>query len=320
MPPTPLAALERLCLAGEYTRALDPAGFAELGPREAFYLALVAFGQQDPRTALALAERASQLAPGDPVFAAGALYLGNVLERGKPSVYVEPEAFSAFIRSGSNTRLYAATSQALAAAFTRQGSPTLLDIGCGDGLALLPALSEHVAHVIALEPSRQMLEQAAAGLAKRQLRFEAVALTIQAYMAQTVSLDCDIALATFSLQNLPRDERLRVWPWLRAHARHLLLVEFDVPHRAAAYAAPWVEHVLQRYRLGLAEHAGDPRVVQGFLMPVLFGYFDPTAARTNYEQPRADWHAELAAGGFSSVRAERVDDYWWAPAYLFDAS
>jgi hypothetical protein len=136
MPPTPLAALERLCLAGEYTRALDPAGFAELGPHEAFYLALVAFGQQNPRVAHALAERASQLAPGDPVFAAGVVYLKTLEEHARQSVYVEPEAFSAFIRSGSNTRLYAATSRALAAAFTRHGSPTLLHCwtsGAGTG-------------------------------------------------------------------------------------------------------------------------------------------------------------------------------------------
>jgi hypothetical protein len=343
--PTTMAELERLLFVdparveGPSSPALDPAPLntglldtgllntglldtgllGQLGPAECFYVALVAFGRQDFATACTLAERASRLAPGDAVYAAGSFYLNHVRERGKPSVYVLPEAFSAFIRAGSNQRLYRQTSQILAAAYAEYPAASVLDIGVGDGLALLPALNGRVGHVIAVEPSRQMLERAAEGLSKRQVRFEAVAMTIQEYMERTLALDCDVAQATFSLQNLPRAERMRVWPWLRAHARRVLVVEFDVPDFAHPYSASRVAHVVERYRRGVAEHASDPLVVQGFLMPVMFGYFDPTAARTNYEQPRSDWIDELRAGGFTSIRSEPLDEYWWAPAVLFDA-
>jgi hypothetical protein len=140
----------------------------------------------------------------------------------------------------------------------------------------------------------------------------------QEYVARAPAPGCDIAQATFSLQSLPPAERARVWPWLARHARRLLLVEFDVPEHAA-FSARRVAHVLDRYRRGLAEHAAEPLVVQGFLMPVMLGYFDPTAARTNHEQALESWVAELRAGGFSSVRTQVLDEYWWAPAVLFDA-
>jgi hypothetical protein len=127
-----------------------------------------------------------------------------------------------------------------------------------------------------------------------------------------------VAQATFSLQSLPPAERAPVWRWLRQHAERLLVVEFDVPDASGPFSASWVRHVLERYRAGLAEHAAEPQVVQGFLLPVLFGYFDPTGMRTNFEQSRSGWVAELEAAGFD-VSSQLLDEYWWAPAYLFDA-
>jgi len=60
-------------------------------------------------------------------------------------------------------------------------------------------------------------------------------------------------------------------------------------------------------------------VAQGFLMPVMFGYFDPTAARTNYEQPLQAWVVQLQAAGFCQVSPRLLCPCWWAPAYLLDA-
>jgi hypothetical protein len=37
----------------------------------------------------------------------------------------------------------------------------------------------------------------------------------------------------------------------------------------------------------------------------------------HYEQPIADWIAELAAGYTTTARP--LDDYWWATAQLIDA-
>lgn len=314
-----LQQLEPLCRAGQHAAALDLAASHSPGPEECFFLALVAFAGGQLPEALELCERARALAAEDALFAASPAYLRGVIARGKQAVYVQPAAFSAFIRGGGNVRLYRATSAALRAAYAERAQTALLDIGVGDGLALLPALSPHVSYVLALEPSRPLLESTARALREQGVAFEAVPSTIQDYMARTLDLRCDLAQATFSLQSVPRAERAQIWAWLRGCVERLLVVEFDVPRAAHALSAAWVEHVLGRYRRGLAEYAAEPLVVQGFLLPVMFGYFDPTAARTNFEQPRADWVAELAAGGFRQVRAQLLDDYWWAPAYLFDA-
>jgi hypothetical protein len=86
------------------------------------------------------------------------------------------------------------------------------------------------------------------------------------------------------------------------------------------YAPERAEYVVAHYEQGLAEYAGDGGLVaQSFLMPVLFGYFDQTAARTNYEQPIAEWVSQLRTAGFANTTTEPIYDYWWAPAYLIDA-
>jgi hypothetical protein len=53
-------------------------------------------------------------------------------------------------------------------------------------------------------------------------------------------------------------------------------------------------------------------------MPVMFGYFDP--GNPHHEQPLAAWRDDLRTAGFGAVRATRLYDYWWAPAYLLDAA
>jgi hypothetical protein len=81
-----------------------------------------------------------------------------------------------------------------------------------------------------------------------------------------------------------------------------------------------VRYVVDRYETGLSEYAGDGGLVaQGFLMPVMFGYFDRTSARTTYEQPIEAWEKELRDAGFETVEKRLLDDYWWASACLLDA-
>ena len=60
-------------------------------------------------------------------------------------------------------------------------------------------------------------------------------------------------------------------------------------------------------------------VAQGFLMPVMFGHLNLTAARTNHEQPLQDWVVQLQAAGFCQVAPRLLYRYWWATAYLLDA-
>src|SRR5690242_4340618 len=138
---------ERYC-AGGYTAVLaTPTDSAE----ELFYLALLAFGENDLAQAAELAGQASAREPANLVYTAAATYLARAAQFGKQSVYLSPEAFSAFIRGGGNVPLYQATSTALQQAYAEATS--LLDIGVGDGLALLPALTPSITRLDLIEPS-----------------------------------------------------------------------------------------------------------------------------------------------------------------------
>ena len=108
--------------------------------------------------------------------------------------------------------------------------------------------------------------------------------------------------------------------WLRGRCRRLLIAEFDVPDFAEQFAPARATYVSGRFAQGLTEYEDDGGLVaQGFLMPVMFGYFDRTAARTNYEQPMAAWAGQLRAAGFAHVTTQPLYPYWWAPACLLSA-
>src|ERR1700738_5146124 len=78
-------------------------------------------------------------------------------------VYDQPAAFTAFVRGGGNVVLYERLSARLADGYDKTQPETLLDIGCGDGLALVPAL-ESAGHLPArldlVEPSVALLDAA----------------------------------------------------------------------------------------------------------------------------------------------------------------
>src|SRR5438128_2099660 len=62
-------------------------------------------------------------------------------------VYTSPAAFEAFIRGGGNVPLYERVSAELASHYTPD-THSLLDIGCGDGHALFPALAAAHPHTM----------------------------------------------------------------------------------------------------------------------------------------------------------------------------
>jgi hypothetical protein len=285
----------------------------------AAYQALLAYSQQQPERAAAAMREAVRLAPADALFAAAATYLERLLRDGAQQVYASGAGFAAFVRGGGNVPLYEAVSQALAAVYRETGPLRLLDVGAGDGLALLPALTDDVTEVTLVEPSAAMLGRTEAALRARQLHFTAFAESLQAFAARPAGT-WDVIQATWSLQSIPPVERGALLGWLRAHGSRLLIAEFDVPAMGSPDDPRHVLSVLERYRQGLAEYGAERELVaQEFLMPVLFGYFDPTAARVNYEQPIADWVAQLDAAGWRTVTTRPLYGYWWAPAYLIDA-
>jgi hypothetical protein len=312
-----LDALWQQVQAGGYAhvRGMNPADALDT-----FYLSLLAFGADDFAGALSAAQHAAAIQPDSRVYAQAVTYLERVLAHGKAQVYVDGRAFAAFIRGGGNVGLYAATSDALRTVYRDYSSLHLLDIGVGDGMALLPALPGPLARLDLIEPSAAMLAQTTAELAARGIPFEAANCTLQDFMARPTDDHWDIIEATYSLQSVLPAERLAALRWMRNHGQRVLIAEFDVPAFSDTYHPDRVRYVVEHYERGLAEYDGDSGVVaQGFLLPVMFGYFDPGANRTNWEGPIEAWCDSLRAAGFNLVQTRKLFGYFWADAVLIDA-
>lgn len=291
-------------------------------PESLLYLALLAFADERYAEATAFAEGAARASPEDPLPRAAAAYLARVAREGKRHVYVSAEGFGVFIRGGGNVPLYRETSSALARLYPRAPFD-LLDIGVGDGMALLPALTPSARRVTLVEPAAPLLDRTTQALAARGVPFEPFSGRLQEFTAEPGMQErrWDVAQATFSLHSLPPPTRPELLRWLRSHCEVLLLAEFDAPRMDEPLTPELVRHVLTRYRVGLAEYVGADfeKVAQGFLMPVLFGYVDRSATRTTFEHPIADWALLLREAGFAQVDRVGLYPYWWAPAWLLVA-
>ncbi len=286
---------------------------------ESFYLSVLAFGEGQIDQAAEYARKAGDREPDNPVFAQALIYLKRVLKEGKQGVYSSAEAFTAFIHGGGNVPLYQETSAALRRVYQEYSKLSVLDIGAGDGRALLPALTGTIHRLDLLEPSETMLNTLCAILDDRGIHYHATCGTLQEFTTTSTG-NWDIIEASYSLQSIPPKERPSMFRWIREHGKRLLLVEFDIPAFADMYAPDRVEYVVERYKNGLAEYVHEGEIVaQGFLMPVMFGYFDFTADRTNYEQPLQKWCDELNEAGFTTIESPLIYPYWWASAYLIDA-
>lgn len=256
--------------------------------------------------------------PANPVYAASITHLENRIAHGQASAYASPEGFQAFARGGGNIPLYANTSAALRAVYGEYDSIRLLDVGTGDGLALIPALTRNVRRLDVLEPSAALLGSLEQQLQVAGQQHRAFHSTLQDF-ARTSDDTWDLVQATYSLQSLPFEERLPMIRWLRAHTDRLLVVEFDAPDFRDPTARQRVEYVVDRYQRGLAEYPGNETVIQGFLMPIMWSYFDRSVARLNYEQPIAEWARLLSQAGFEHIGSRQIYPYWWASAHIIDA-
>lgn len=303
---------------------------ASVSTNPRFVQALQAWANEDVGLAAHEANRAFAQEPNHLVYGEAAAYLDRVLQQGKANVYVSPRGFRAFIRGGGNIHLYEQTSAALKQVYEPAGPLALLDIGVGDGLALLPALTENIRQIDLVEPSAELLAQTEAALQQRGVPHRAFNLTLQQFAAQpNTQRAWDIAQATFSFQSVPPAERPAALHWLRERTKRMLIVEFDAPSYVGAaqpedfLSQQRIDYVVTHYQRGLAEYDNraddDSSVAQGFLMPVFFGYFDRTANRTNWEIPTQGWADLLREAGFADIDIRPIFDYWWAPARLIDA-
>ncbi|HEY3463559.1 MAG TPA: class I SAM-dependent methyltransferase [Amycolatopsis sp.] len=232
------------------------------------------------------------------------------------AVYDQPSAFTAFIRGGGNVELYEKLSDALAARYDTAKPESLLDLGCGDGLAVVPAL-ERAAHtptrIDLVEPSAALLD----GVRERVPSATCWQATAQEFLARD-DLGWDFTQSTFALQSIEPEQRADVLRALQPRTGTLVLAEFDVPE----FTEGSVEHLrslVARYERGLAEYGEDASLVaQGFLLPVLLGIVSGRE-RTNWEHPAAVWAGQLKTAGFTQVDVEPLADYWWSPAVLVTA-
>ncbi|KPL80634.1 class I SAM-dependent methyltransferase, partial [Herpetosiphon geysericola] len=194
-------------------------------PLDRFYAALLAFGHQDLARAAELASSAAADDPDERVFTEAAAYLGRVARQGKQNVYVSGDAFAAFIDGGGNIPLYAATSAALRAVYAEYERLDVLDIGAGNGHALLPALTPTIDRLGIVEPSAALLADLRERLDAIGRPIEAFAGTAQEFVHQE-SGGWTIIQATYSLHSIPPEERPGLLRRLRDLGQRLLIVEF----------------------------------------------------------------------------------------------
>lgn len=233
---------------------------------------------------------------------------------GDGHVYDRPAAFTAFIRGGGNVGLYEAVSAALAACYAE--ITTLLDIGCGDGRALVPALRGRALSVTLVEPSLALLDAAVSALDGVQVTAHN---TDASAFADFVTDRFDLAESTFALHALPHEERTAVLTRLCGHVSRLVIAEFDVPDHPVG-SDEHLTFLADTYEQGLAEYDTDRDLVaQGFLMPVLTGQLSPGRPRSTWEQPATAWAAQLTSCGYTEVMIEPLYDYWSSPAFLLTA-
>lgn len=238
---------------------------------------------------------------------------------GLDSVYDGGEAFRDFISGGGNVRLYRGVVERLAQRYRDQAATTVVDLGCGDGRAVLAA-AERAGTALSLElvePSADLLGVAVAGAADRGLTVTAHSGTAQEFVAGIAdpATSWDIAQATFALSALPAAQRATVLRGLRPYVNRLVIIEFDVP-RLDETSDDYLAHLVDRYEIGVAEYSnGNHRVAQGFLIPLLLGLVAPGQRRGVWEAPAGDWAELLRREGYREVAIAKVEDYWWAPAF-----
>ncbi|XVV07188.1 class I SAM-dependent methyltransferase [Actinosynnema sp. CA-248983] len=247
-----------------------------------------------------------------------AAYLGSDADG---TVYDQPAAFTAFIDGGGNVGLYRAATRALARIYDDERPARLLDVGCGDGRALVPSLlkaGHPLRHVTVVEPSEALLSSAMRGLeGVKDLVVDARNTRVEEFLARDGSR-FDVVQSTFALHALPHEQRDGVLSALATRLKTLAVVEFDVPD---VDGDERLEFLADTYERGLAEYDDDRELVaQGFLMPVLTGQLLPGAKRSTWEQPATSWAAQVRRAGFTDVRLTPLFDYWSSPAFLLTAS
>ncbi|MBF0547672.1 MAG: class I SAM-dependent methyltransferase [Candidatus Riflebacteria bacterium] len=287
---------------------------------ESFYIALLAFNSNRIDVALAFSQKALSQEPCNILYTQATSYLKKVLKNGKKNVYISPTGFAEFIRGGGNVPLYQAVAKMLRNIYQQYSNLSVLDIGVGDGLALLPALTKNIRHVDVVEPSKALLDNVRKEFSRLNISHEAFESTLQEFVKSSPKRSWDLIQSTFCLQSIPPNERGDLFKWLAETGSRLIIIEFDVPEFPEQCSPDQVKYVTERYNQGLTEYLENRELVaKEFLMPVMFGYFDQDCARTNFEHSVQEWILQLRNSGYQTIECFEVYPYWWAPAVMIDA-
>ena len=302
-----------------------------MDPFEAFCAAVRHFAKGELERA---AHRADEIAPPGDLYAQAARWLDRAARGAEGGAYSDPEGFSAYGRGRSAQAFLEARVELLTGEWRGATPATVLDVGVGDGVVLARAVERaglvHPPTFDLVEPASGLLARASSAMEALHPRppMRVHAASIQDFAARAAEGDrWDLAQALVSLQSLERAARAPVLARLRTRADRLIVAEFDVTlGRLDLLSRERIRRVHDRYLEGLAEYA-DPvdadtreKAVQGFLMPMLFGYFAPGEARSNDEQPIEDWARELEGAGFAIERCEPIAEHWWAAPCAIVAS
>jgi len=245
---------------------------------------------------------------------------------GTTGVYDAPGAFRAFIGAGGNRALYRATSSTLAATYRRWEPNDLLEIGPGDGHALLSALRAAAptvpSSITLAEPSQALYDECRDRLSDQGFAVDAGSgpQSIQTVLRAHPNRRWDLAESTFALHALPPQQRTSVLRQLSERTRRIILAEFDV-RLPPPETREHLRQLAVRYERGLAEYDDERDLVgAGFLVPVLLGQLEPDAVRSTWEQSADDWAVQVTAAGFYDVSVQPLADYWWSPAFVLTAA
>ncbi|PPT93003.1 hypothetical protein XaraCFBP7407_19100 [Xanthomonas arboricola pv. arracaciae] len=235
------------------------------------------------------------------------------------NAYDEPRAFEVFVRGGGNLALYDAVRAELAKLYDSLRPSTLLDIGAGDGMALVPAIeaSGHVPDQIdVVEPNEVFLGKLTASL--RPVR--GYRMTMENFLEGVDAEDrWDLAQSTFALQSIETEAREQALRTLAGHVDRLVIVEFDVPDLTPNSDA-YYQSLAHRYERAASEYGENAALVAGgFLAPMLLGQLR-SIAPSNYEQPADAWAAELEKSGYRVLSRANLHDYSWANAFSLTAA
>jgi len=292
-------------------RSIDPAvdGMTRTNDMAVALAALAVGKDDDARAALARVRAISPMARA---------LLHAMTSGSKANAYDAPRAFEVFIRGGGNVALYRAVSTVLAETYDRYRPVDMIDIGAGDGMALLPAIEAATyppQKVDVVEPNSEMLARLCEAFplnAGYNQTFEVFAENLRSKNRW------QLAQSTFALQSIPPDARVKALRKLASHVERLVVIEFDIPELAPGSDALY-ESLATRYDLAANEQGDDADLVaSGFLAPMLLGQLRAVTP-SNWEQPATARVRELMTSGFREVEVEHVHDYSWAPAVCITA-